>query len=86
MFLPQLIQDAALDGFQVTTYIIYEKNYLNLNKHKNMIGITFLPKQDVLLGVHVDFLNYEERGKSIEATRISLGLIFVKLSLIIEHK
>jgi len=51
-----------------------------------MIGITFLPKQDVLLGVHVDFLNYEERGKSIEATRISLGLIFVKLSLIIEHK
>jgi hypothetical protein len=51
-----------------------------------MIGITFLPKQDVLLGVHVDFLSYEERGKSIESTRISLGLIFVKISIFIEHK
>jgi len=51
-----------------------------------MIGITFLPKQDVLLGVNVDVLNYEDNGKMIEATRVSFGIIFVTLSILFIHK
>jgi hypothetical protein len=51
-----------------------------------MIGITFLPKQDVLLGVNVDVLNYEDNGKMIEATRISFGIIFITLCILFKHK
>jgi hypothetical protein len=51
-----------------------------------MIGITFLPKQDVLLGVNVDVLNYEDNGKMIEATRISFGIIFITLSILLNTK
>jgi hypothetical protein len=51
-----------------------------------MIGISFLPKQDVLLGVNVDVLNYEENGKMIEATRISFGIIFITLSILLNNK
>ena len=51
-----------------------------------MIGINFLPKQDVLLGVNVDVLNYEDNGKNIEVTRISFGIIFVTLALLLKHR
>jgi|DEB19_MinimDraft_3_1074340.scaffolds.fasta_scaffold07269_3 hypothetical protein len=51
-----------------------------------MIGINFLPKQDVLLGVNVDVLNYEDNGKMIEATRLSFGIIFVTVSILFTHK
>ena len=42
MFLPQLIQDAALDGFQVTTYIIYKKllNFEQLEDERTTYRIT----------------------------------------------
>lgn len=51
-----------------------------------MIGITFLPKQDVLLGVNVDVLNYENNGKKVEATRLSFGIIFITLSILFTNK
>jgi hypothetical protein len=50
-----------------------------------MIGIDFLPKQEILLGVNVDNLTLME-GEKKEATRISIGIIFLTISLVIMHK
>ena len=51
-----------------------------------MIGIDFLPKQDILLGVNVDALNFSEENVERQVTRINLGIIFLRLSIVIMHK
>ena len=51
-----------------------------------MIGIDFLPKQEILMGLNVDALNFLLEGVERQATRISVGIIFLKLNIVIMHK
>lgn len=44
-------------------------------------GFSFMPKQDILLGVNTDYLVYEENSKKVECRRVSFGLVLFTFSV-----
>jgi hypothetical protein len=39
-------------------------------------GFTFMPKQDILLGINTEYLTYPEKEKEVSFRRISFGFVF----------
>lgn len=44
-------------------------------------GFSFMPKQDILLGVNTDYLEYEEEGNKVQCRRVSFGIVFFTFSI-----
>ena len=47
-------------------------------------GFSFMPKQDVLLGINTDYLTYKEEGETVNCRRISFGIVILTFSVIIK--
>lgn len=44
-------------------------------------GFSFMPKQDILLGINTDYLIYEEEGKQVQCRRVSFGIVLFTFSI-----
>jgi len=44
-------------------------------------GFSFMPKQDILLGINTDYLSYVQDGEEKSIRRVSFGIVLFTFSI-----